>query len=273
MAVVFDIRHGNFDVHLMYKALFELSKDRAEFVGLLFSRKRPAGLTEKSTSSEIFNAYTIADGSKELLEDSMKAIVDHLTKKRGFALSDGDVDGIRWALGNFYTFGPGINYSSSLSANVPPAIVGVSGGRNAGGFNNVDYAALMMADDGRGQARSYLASEENFKLLKEMHARNLIVPVVGDFAGDKAIRAIGKYLKDSGAMVTAFYLSNVERYLTQDGKWDLFCRNAATLPFDDSSMFIRSGSGGPNTINSTGNGVQNSSVAPMPFELKSCLTK
>src|SRR5206468_7430136 len=43
MAVIIDIRHGNLDVHLMYKALFELSKDRAEFVSRLFSRKRPAG--------------------------------------------------------------------------------------------------------------------------------------------------------------------------------------------------------------------------------------
>src|SRR6266704_2668747 len=45
MAFIVDIRHGNLDVHLLYKALFELSKDRAEFVARLFSRKRPSGLT------------------------------------------------------------------------------------------------------------------------------------------------------------------------------------------------------------------------------------
>ena len=45
MAFIIDIRHGNLDVHLLYKALFELSKDRAEFVSRLFSRKRPNGLT------------------------------------------------------------------------------------------------------------------------------------------------------------------------------------------------------------------------------------
>jgi len=36
----------------------------------------------------------------------------------------------------------------------------------------------------------------------------------------------------------------VEQYLSQDGKWDAFCRNVATLPLDDSSTFIRSQSGG-----------------------------
>src|SRR5215510_7102796 len=57
MAFIIDIRHGNFDVHLMYKALFELSADRAEFISRLFSRKRPEGLGTESTARELFEAY------------------------------------------------------------------------------------------------------------------------------------------------------------------------------------------------------------------------
>ena len=76
--------------------------------------------------------------------------------------------------------------------------------------------------------------------LKDLESKNLVVPVIGDFAGPKAIRAIGAYLKAHGATVTAFYLSNVEQYLNQDGKWDAFCRNFATLPLEPSSTFIRS---------------------------------
>ena len=41
MAVIFDIRRGNMLVQLMYKALFELSRDRAEFMSMLFARPRP----------------------------------------------------------------------------------------------------------------------------------------------------------------------------------------------------------------------------------------
>jgi hypothetical protein len=37
----------------------------------------------------------------------------------------------------------------------------------------------------------------------------------------------------------AFYLSNVEQYLFQGGPWKQFYDNAATLPLDDSSTFIR----------------------------------
>ena len=41
----------------LYKALFELSADRADFVSLLFTRQRPEGLNPASTAQEIFDAY------------------------------------------------------------------------------------------------------------------------------------------------------------------------------------------------------------------------
>ncbi len=44
MAFIVDVRRGNLQLHLMYKALFELSSDRADFIFRLFSRKRPEGL-------------------------------------------------------------------------------------------------------------------------------------------------------------------------------------------------------------------------------------
>src|SRR5205823_209525 len=56
MAFIVDIRRGNFDFHLIYKALFEMSSDRAEFVSRLFSRPRPDGLTAKPTAEEVFPA-------------------------------------------------------------------------------------------------------------------------------------------------------------------------------------------------------------------------
>jgi hypothetical protein len=58
MAFIFDIRRGNMALHLIYKALFELSADRAEFVSRLFCRKRPHGLTATSSVAEIFGAFS-----------------------------------------------------------------------------------------------------------------------------------------------------------------------------------------------------------------------
>jgi hypothetical protein len=87
--------------------------------------------------------------------------------------------------------------------------------------------------------RSYLASEEAFAFLKTMESRNLIVPVVGDFGGPKALRAVGKYVRDHDATVSAFYVSNVEGYLRGRGLYPAFCGNVAAMPLDDASVFIR----------------------------------
>jgi hypothetical protein len=251
MVFIVDIRRGNLDLQLMYKALFEMSKDRAEFVSRLFSRKQPAGLGPKSTAQEIFDAVSKAPSNEEVYTENLKAIQDHLMKKHSFPLSENDLGGIEWVYGNFRRFGTQINYGSS--------------GR--GGFGNgVTYSDLMTATDSEGISRSYLANEENFNVLKSLETKNLIVPVVGNFAGPKAIRAVGKYLKEKEGFVSAFYLSNVEQYLQQDGIWDDFCRNVAMLPLDNSSTFIRSVRGGRFGL---GSGL-NSDLGNMSSEVSGC---
>jgi hypothetical protein len=125
-------------------------------------------------------------------------------------------------------FGPGLTYWST----------GGFGGRM--GRTAPTYWDLMLLTDEAQVNWSYLASDANFQFIKGLEEQNLIVPIVGNFGGPKAIRAVGTYLKDRHAMVAALYLSNVEQYLYGDGLWDAFCANAAMLPLDDSSTFIRS---------------------------------
>jgi hypothetical protein len=128
----------------------------------------------------------------------------------------------------------------------------------------------MIATDGASISRSYLASEEHFRILKDLHEKNLFVPLVGNFGGPKALRAVGKYLKDRGATVAAFYLSNVEQYLSQDGLWYTFCANVASLPLDAKSTFIRSsqggGGGGGGLVNSLGSMQNETSNCKLPLQ-------
>jgi hypothetical protein len=251
MVFIVDIRRGNLNLHLMYKAIFEMSKDRAEFVSRLFARKRPEGLGPNSTVQDIFDAIASSPTSNEIYAENLKAIKDHLTKTHTFPLSDLDLELLEWVYSNFHRYGPRINYGSS--------------GR--GGFGNgVTYAELMTATDDQGVSRSYLANEENFNVLKSLETKNLIVPVVGNFAGSKAIRSVGAYVKQNQGTVTAFYLSNVEQYLQQDGIWMEFCRNVASLPLDESSTFIRSVRGGRFGL---GSGL-NSDLGNMSSEVKTC---
>ena len=251
MVFIVDIRRGNLDLQLMYKALFELSRDRVEFVSKLFSKKQPDTLSAKSTAPEIFAAFAYAQSSEELYKENLKAIQDHLTKTHNFPLLANDLDGIEYVYNSFFRFGPRINYGSS--------------GRGGGG-NNVTYSELMTATDESGVFRSYLANEDNFNVLKSLEMKNMVVPVVGNFAGPKAIRAVGAYIKDKEGTVAAFYLSNVEQYLEQDGIWDEFCRNVAALPLDSSSTFIRSVRGGRYGL---GAGL-NSDLGNMSTEVRTC---
>ncbi len=110
--------------------------------------------------------------------------------------------------------------------------------------SGVDFAALMVQEDSLGTAHSFLASEAHYRQVRDLHLRNVIVPVVGDFAGATALRGIGEQLHAWQTPVGAFYTSNVEEYLYAGGSWGRFYDNVATLPHDDQSLFIRAFLGG-----------------------------
>jgi len=233
IAIIFDIRRGNMIEHLMYKALLETSADRAEFLSKLFSRPRPPGLDTTSTPQRLFEAYIAATPDSTLYKRNLAAIKAHLAS-RGFTMGDSDVKSLEYIYSQFYEAGPQINYNFSNG-----------GGGGFGRGNMPTYATLQVATDTTGKNWAYLATEANFRWLKDFETKNLLIPVVGNFAGPKAIRAVAQYLKDHHAVVGAFYTSNVEQYLfQQNDEWSLYYKNVATLPLDSNSTFIRSIGGG-----------------------------
>jgi hypothetical protein len=250
MAIITDVRRGNLQLHLMYKALFEMSADRADFVGLLFSKKRPEGLTAASSVDEIFTKYDALPVTEAVYKDTWKRIIDHLTKApHTLPLGQDDIDGIKYVFDTFYTYGTAINYSSTQGT----------------GRVMATYRQLMTTNDGSKQ-RSYLASEDAFKFMQDLESRNLLVPVVGDFAGPKAIRAVGNYIRERGETVMAFYLSNVEDYLPMDGTWQKFCNSVASLPLIEASTYIY-GQRPPSGVAFPGSGLA-SYYRPMLSEVK-----
>jgi hypothetical protein len=230
LAFIVDIRRGNLIEHLLYKAFVELSPTRAEFLSRLFARKRPVDLAATAPVEALFAAFAAAPPSADLFKENLQAARDRLLREHRFTLSADDLKTLEYVYSAFYRGGPDLNYSFS------------PGGAGTGfGVGFPSYADLMAETDGQGERRSYLASEENFRVLREYQRNNAIVPVVGDFGGDKALRAVGDYVRSHGATVTAFYTSNVEQYLFQEAyAWRKFLQNVATLPIDTRSTFIRS---------------------------------
>ena len=223
ISFIVDIRRQNMLQHLMYKALFELSTDRADFLSRLFSRERPERLTSSATAIELFDAYAQVRPSEVIYHENLDAILETLTAKHGFKLSPEDRRTIEHVFSMFFDGGPDITYSGPY-----------------GGGRMPSYAFLLVQTDGE-RNRSYMASEENFRILQYIQKRNLLVPLVGDFAGPKALRAAGDYVRKHGARVSVIYTSNVEQYLFQQADdWIKYYNNVATLPLDETSTFIRS---------------------------------
>jgi hypothetical protein len=73
-----------------------------------------------------------------------------------------------------------------------------------------------------------------------MQSQHRIIPVIGNLAGPHALREIGNVLRERGDSLSAFYASNVEFYLMQDGTFASFARNLGTLPAHSNAVMIRS---------------------------------
>jgi len=224
VAFIIDIRRQNLQLHLLYKALIELSRDRAEFLSRLFARPHPSGLGPTASPESLIAAYQGAPVSKALFQQNLRAVVDRLVRHHHFALPSEDRSGLESVYAAFAQSGLDIHYSTPRSPTL----------------RFPTYADLMRQTDAEGEPRGYLATEERFRVLKDLEEKNLIIPVVGDFAGSKALPAVSRYLRAHGSTVTAFYLSNVEMYLFQDPRsWATFSANLATLPSDGQSTVIR----------------------------------
>jgi hypothetical protein len=228
MAFIVDIRHQNAVYHLLYKALIEMSDNRADFLSRLFSRPRPAGLGTNVPVDSLFAAYEQVRPDSVLYYKTLAAVKDRRVKTHGFALNPLELSWLEHNLDAFYYAGPAISYNFNAY--------------NGRGFGNMPtYTTLMTATDNAGLHRSYLATDSNYQALRDIELRNMLVPLTGDFAGPKALRTVGDYVRDHHAVVTTMYCSNVEQYLFQNGVWFNFEASIATLPLDSTSSFIRSG--------------------------------
>jgi hypothetical protein len=214
IAFIVDIRRDMMLEHLMYKAIFEMSADRADFVANLFSRPRPPQLAVDAPVATLFRAYAVR-GDQQLADQHLKDILVRLKTTHGFSLTADDEQRLRGIYSTFLYEGV-MTFNSSIES--------------------PGYTALMTATDRQGRNWSFLASADNYNRVRAMHQKNLIVPLVGDFGGPKTLRMAGDYVRQHGAIVNVFYLSNVEDYIQAVASG--YLRNIKSLPVSPASLFI-----------------------------------
>jgi hypothetical protein len=237
IAIIFDIRQQAVMQHLLFKALFELSATRAEFISRLFSVPMPSSVERTAGIDAIWQRFpTVPGQDPALLAANLKLVQAHLTQTHGFALSPEDLASMSYVYESFFKLGPAIHYG------------GFKTGLSTG---NTNFMKLTSAVDDAGIPRGFLGTDEMFQFVKSLQTRNLVIPVQADFGGPKALRTIGEWLRARDLRVSAFYISNVEQYLFNpklaaapggteiNGGWRAFYDNLATLPVHDSSILIR----------------------------------
>lgn len=232
IAFVVDIRRQNLLQHLWYKAVFELSPTRAEFLSRLFARALPTDLSVDVSADSLVGMLERTPADPARFRRTFAEVRDRLLKVHGFSLDSIDQWTLRYVDSVFAADGPNLNYSS-----------GSTGGYGGGGnfMRMPTFGQVAAATDETGKNVGFLGSEAQYAVVRDLQRRNLIVPIVGNFSGPTALRTVGNWLRDRGARVNVFYTSNVEQYLFQQGDdWNRFYANVETMPLDTNSSFIRS---------------------------------
>jgi hypothetical protein len=221
-----DIRRDAMLQHLLFKALFMMSRNRAEYLSLLFARPLPKDF-KRWNDRPIRDLVDYFDRTplNQRLAEKLTLDVHKKLASFGLMLSQRDLETIDEIYQAFYTDCLEVRYTIR--------------DRPTGRFFPA-YRDLLLEKDLEGRHRNFLATEADFQVIKNLQDRNLIIPVTADLSGQKAVKAIGEFLKEINEKVSAFYVSNVEFYLWRYDTMLRFVDNLKSLPIDERSVIIRS---------------------------------
>jgi hypothetical protein len=229
VAIMVDIRRDNLLEHLLFKALFGLSRDRLEYLALLTGRPVPATREPGQPIDQIVEYLDRTPMQPQVFEEAHRRVREAI-RGYGVPIQPAEWETIRRFHSTFAQQGLDLQFESFGRAPQPY-------------YPNLRQ--LVLERDLQGRQASYLASDSAFQFVRSLQLRNLVVPVVGDLAGDRALPAIARYLRERGERLSAYYISNVDFYVAGEGKLDAFMSNVKMLPRDSRSVIIRSVFSGP----------------------------
>ena len=224
IAFIVDIRRDNLLLHLLFKALFEESRNRAEYLSLLTGRPVPNDV-EKWGDASVAQIASYLDRTPPSARSALDERLHDAIQRFGVSVSAKELASIDRFHATFMDAGLSLRFQSF--------------GRTPQGYNPT-YRELLMETDRKGRQLSYLASEDEFQFVRSLQERDGVIPVVGDFAGTHALAAIGRWMAEHQAYLSAFYVSNVEDYLFRDGNIGPYVENLKQLPYNRRSVVIRS---------------------------------
>jgi hypothetical protein len=227
IAYIIDIRRDNLLIHLLFKAIFAESPSRVGYLALLTGRPVPKPFEDwRDAKIDVIVAYIKNEKPlSDTEQEKSQARLEQVMKGFGVPLSGRDLATLAGIRRQFVSEGVDLVFQ-------------------ARGQSRRSYyptlRTLLLETDRAGHQLSFLATEPGYQFVRSLQARDLIVPVVGDVSGPKAMRAIAADMKALSLPLSAFYISNIEYYLFQGGSFGRFAENVKQLSGNERSVMIRS---------------------------------
>jgi len=225
-AFILDIRRQNMLQHLLFTALLAEADDAYQFLCLLFSRSCPSVTPEGALRGveRTLQALAPALPSAEVFAGNLQAVYRHIEGPLQFTLQTQDRADIRAISRTFFEEQAEIRFRSF---------------RRPWAVYHPTYRTLLLTRSPSGRFGYFLDTPEDYGIVRDLARAQRIIPVVGDFAGPHALRAIGRWVHERGLTVSAFYTSNVEFYLLRNDAFERFIANVRELPTKPDSLLIR----------------------------------
>jgi hypothetical protein len=227
IAYIVDLRRDNLLLHLLFKAVFAEAGSRVEYLSLLTGRPAPVP-TDSWSGARIDAIIDYIDRVDALPEAKQKELQNRLEQRIrefGIPLTANDLKTIASFRQQFVTSALSLVFrahNQPLRSYYP------------------SFRTLLGEKDRLGNQVSFMATEAHFQYIRSLQARDLIVPVVCDVSGSKAMRAVAADMTARGVALSAFYISNVEYYLYRSGRFGVYAENVKQFPHDARSIVIRS---------------------------------
>src|SRR5687768_17939372 len=163
IAFIVDIRRDNLLQHLLFKSLFEMARNRAEYLALLTGRAVPNDMTRWSRRSitDVVDFVETSPPDPDQFETT-RAMVRSKVKRFGIPVTQAELETIGRIHQAFFDGGLDLRFTSLGRA--PRAYYPT-------------LKILLLEKDLNGKQLTYLANEDDFQFLKSLQARNLVIPV------------------------------------------------------------------------------------------------
>jgi hypothetical protein len=225
IAFIVDIRRQNALLHLLFKAAFHEARSRAHWMSLLLGRSYVTsgdpgehGTVDAVLAHARRGAKTRAQYARIHLE-----LLAAIEGQFGIRLDRADRKLLRATHDAFFSRQLDVRFDLAQGGREYPSL-----------------RKILAMKSPEGASGGFLASESAFRFVQRLHRAHRVIPVVGDFAGNHALRAVAGEIRQRKLTLSAFYVSNVEQYILEPVRWRRYVRNVKAMPIDARSLFVRS---------------------------------